>query len=511
MRETAVNRWLIVLTVMLPTFIEIMDTSVVNVTLGHIRGTMSAGIDESTWTITSYIVSNAVVMPMSDWLSRMFGRKRYLMFSVALFTASSVMCGLSWSLGSLIFFRILQGIGGGALVPLSQAILFETFPEDERGPAMGAFGIGTTVAPSLGLPLGGWIADNWTWRWIFYINLPIGIISIFLIMLNLRDPHYHKGEKPRIDTLGLSLLIIGLAALQIVLDKGQSEDWFASNFILILSIISFVSLSFLIFAELSTKSPIVDLKVFRNISYSSGTMVTFVIFFSMMSIFVLTPVYVQDLLGYSATLAGLVMMPQGLCMVLSLGLAGFFGTKLNQKAVLVAGIIMMSCSAGLMARFNLTTDFQTVVYALCLQGVSLGFIFVPLSVLSFTGVSNEKMGNATALWNLLRNIGGSVGIAIVMTLIARGAQIHQNYMVDHLTPLDKGYYFTLAQMAPLLKMKGIAGGAEASVYGQLVKQATMFSFVDVYYLLVFMMLACIPLVLLMKSAKGNGQRSASIH
>lgn len=510
MKQTPVNRWLVVLTVMLPTFIEIMDTSVVNVTLGHIRGSMSAGIDESTWAITSYIVSNAVVMPMSDWLSRMFGRKRYLMFSVALFTVSSVLCGLSWSLGSLIFFRILQGIGGGALVPLSQSILFETFPEDERGPAMGAFGIGTTVAPCLGLPLGGWIADNWTWRWIFYINLPIGIISIFLIMAYIRDPHYHKVEKPKIDTLGLSLLILGLAALQIVLDRGQGEDWFNSNFIIILSTTSIVALIFLVFAEFSTKSPVVDLKIFKNISFSSGTAVTFIIFFSMMSTFVLTPVYVQELLGYTSTLAGLVMMPQGLCMVMSLGLAGFLGTKLNQKAVLAVGIIMMAASAALMARFNLTTDFRTVVYALCLQGASAGLIFVPVSVLSFTGVSNDKMGNATALWNLLRNIGGSVGIGIVMTLISRGAQTHQNYMVDHLTPLDKGYQLTMERVTPLLDLKGFAGGAEASVYGQLVRQATMVSFTDVFYLLAFMMLACVPLVFLMKSSNGNAPRP-SIH
>ena len=227
MKETAVNKWLIVLTVMLPTFIECMDTSVVNVTLDHIRGTMSAGIDESAWAITSYIVSNAIVMPMSDWLSRMFGRKRYLIFSVALFTAGSLLCGLSWSLNSLIFFRVLQGVGGGALVPLSQAILFETFPEEERGKAMAVFGAGATVAPSVGLPFGGWIADNWTWRWIFYINLPIGIISVLLILAYIRDPHYMKIEKPKIDILGLSLLVIGLAALQIVLDRGQREDWFS--------------------------------------------------------------------------------------------------------------------------------------------------------------------------------------------------------------------------------------------------------------------------------------------
>ncbi|HUN55252.1 MAG TPA: DHA2 family efflux MFS transporter permease subunit [Smithella sp.] len=508
MKETAVNKWLIVLTVMLPTFIEIMDSSVVNVTLDHIRGTMSAGIDESAWAITSYITANAIVMPMTDWLSRFFGRKRYLMFSVALFTASSVMCGLSWSLNSLIFFRVLQGVGGGALVPLSQAILFETFPEEERGKAMGVFGVGATVAPSVGLPLGGWIADNWIWRWIFYINLPIGIISVFMIFLNIKDPHYMKIERPKIDFRGISLLVMGLAALQIVLDRGQREDWFSSNFILILSIVMVVSLILLVFTELYTGNPIIDLKVFKNISFSSGTIVTFVAFFSMMSVFVLTPVFVQNLLGYTATLAGLAMMPQGLCMIVSLGVTGALSSKINPKILLVAGLIIIAYSASIMARFNMTTDFKTVVFALCILGISMGLIFVPLSILSFTGISNEKMGNATALWNLLRNIGGSIGIALIMTFLSRGAQIHQQYLVDHMTLLDKGYNQTLARLTPLFDTRGYAGGAEGTIYGQLVSQATMLSFVDVFYLLMFMMLAVIPLVIFMKT--GNGQKP-SIH
>jgi len=504
MKETAVNKWLIVLTVMLPTFIEIMDSSVVNVTLDHIRGTMSAGIDESAWAITSYITANAIVMPMTDWLSRFFGRKRYLMFSVALFTASSVMCGLSWSLNSLILFRVLQGVGGGALVPLSQAILFETFPEEERGKAMGVFGIGATVAPSVGLPLGGWIADNWIWRWIFYINLPIGIISIFMILLYIRDPHYIKIERPKIDIRGISLLVMGLAALQIVLDRGQREDWFSSNFILILSIVSVVSLILLVVTELYVESPIIDLNVFKNISFSSGTIVTFITFFSVMSVFVLTPVYVQNLLGYTATLAGIAMMPQGLCMIVSLGVAGALCSKINPKILLVAGIIIIAYSASIMAHFNMTTDFQTVVFALCILGISMGFIFVPLSILSFTGINNERMGNATALWNLIRNIGGSIGIALVMTFLSRGAQIHQQYLVDHMTSLDKGYNLTLERLTPLFDARGYTGGAEGTIYGQLVQQATMLSFVDVYYLLMFMMLAVIPLIFFMKT--GNGQK-----
>lgn len=503
-------KWLITLTVMLPTFIEIMDTSVVNVTLDHIRGTMSTGIDESAWAITSYITANAIVMPMSDWLSRLFGRKRYLMFSVALFTTSSFLCGLSWSLNSLIFFRVLQGVGGGALVPLSQAILFETFSEQERGKAMGVFGVGATVAPSIGLPLGGWIADNWTWRWIFYINLPIGIISILMILAYIKDPHYMKIEKQKIDILGISLLVIGLAALQIVLDRGQREDWFSSDFILILSIICVVSLVLLVVRELSINNPIIDLRVFKNVSFSSGTIVTFVTFFSMMSLFVLTPVYVQNLLGYTATLAGMVMMPQGLIMMLSLGAAGALSSKVNPKFLLVFGLFIFAYSASKMAGFNTTTDFQTVVLAMCSLGIGAGFVFVPLSILCFTGIGNEKMGNATALWNLLRNIGGSIGIAVIMTFLSRGAQIHQQYLVDHMTLLDKGFRLMLERVTPLLDLKGYAGSAEGTIYAELVRQAMMLSFMDVYYLLMFMMLAVIPLVIFMKNGKGHKQ-APSVH
>lgn len=497
-------KWLITLSVMLPTFIEGMDTSVVNVTLDHIRGSMSAGIDESAWAITSYIVSNAVIMPMSDWLSRLFGRKRYLLFSVALFTISSVLCGMSWSLGSLIFFRVLQGIGGGALVPLSQAILFETFSEKERGKAMAAFGIGTTLAPALGLPIGGWIADNWTWRWIFYINLPIGIISMFMILAYIKDPDYMKIEKPKIDILGISLLVIGLAALQVVLDKGQREDWFSSDFIIILSIVSVVSLILLVVRELSVDNPIIDLSIFKNLSFSSGTTITFVIFFSLMSIFVLTPVYVQSLLGYTATLAGIIMMPLGLFMMLSMGMAAIVITKVNPKIVLALGIIVMAYSAGLMARFNTTTDFQTIVLAVSFLGFSAGFIFVPISILCFVGISNDKMGNATALWNLLRNIGGSVGIAVIMTFISRGAQIHQQYLVDHMTLLDQGYRLMMERMSSLMELKSYAASAEGAIYGELIRQARMLSFVDVCYLLMIMMLAMIPLVILMKNGEGQG-------
>lgn len=275
------SKWIIALTVMLPTLIEIVDTSVVNVALDHIRGSLSAGIDESTWTITSYLVSNAIIIPMTGWLSRYFGRKRYLIFSITLFTISSFLCGVSWSLQSLVVFRILQGIGGGALQPISQSILLETFPKKQHGMAMAIFGVGIMFGPIVGPLLGGWITDNWSWHWIFFINIPIGVVSILMVLVFIKDPPYMKRMKTKVDYWGLALLAVGLGALQVVLDKGQADDWFSSGFITWLTVISVVSLILFIINELFVEHPIVNLKTFRNVSFSTGNIVMFFAFFNL--------------------------------------------------------------------------------------------------------------------------------------------------------------------------------------------------------------------------------------
>ncbi len=355
--DKGINKWIIALTVMLPTLIEIVDTSVVNVSLDHIRGSLSAGLDESTWTITSYLVSNAIIIPITGWLSKVFGRKRYLIFSIALFTMSSFLCGSAWSLQSLIVFRILQGIGGGALQPISQSILLESFPPRQHGMAMAVFGVGIMFGPIIGPLLGGWITDNWSWHWIFYINIPIGIISIIMAMLFIEDPHYMKRTSMKIDYWGLALLAIGLGSLQIVLDKGQREDWFSSSFIFWLSIISVTALLLFVIVEFFAEHPVVDLKAFRNISFSTGNVVMFFTFFSLFASIVLLPIYLQSLMGYTATLSGMVLGPGGIAALIAMPVAGRLVTRVNPKGLLVSGLIICSYATYRMSQFDLYADF----------------------------------------------------------------------------------------------------------------------------------------------------------
>ena len=304
-----VNKWIVALAVVLPTLLEVIDTSVVNVSLDHIRGSLSAGLDESTWAITAYLVSNAIIIPLTGWLSRIFGRKRYLIFSIMLFTISSFLCGSSKTLSALVFFRIIQGLGGGALQPLSQAILFEAFPPAEYGMAMALFGIGVMVGPIVGPVLGGWITDNWSWNWIFYINIPIGIISVIIIMLFIRDPDYLRRVKEKIDFWGLALVVIGIGCLQIMLDKGQREDWFSSDFIIILAVISAVSLILFIIVELKVRQPVLNLRQLRNVSFASANIIQCSAFFVLFATIVLLPMFLQQLMGYNAFLSGLALAP----------------------------------------------------------------------------------------------------------------------------------------------------------------------------------------------------------
>src|SRR4030042_655633 len=420
------NKWLVAVTVMLPTLIEIVDMSIVNVSLGNIRGSLSAGIDESTWVITSYLVANAIIIPISGWLSRFFGRKRYLIFSIVLFTFSSFMCGSAWSLTSLIFFRVVQGIAGGALQPLSQAILFETFPSEQRGLAMAIFGIGIMFGPIIGPLMGGWITDNWSWPWIFYINIPIGLLSIVMVLFFIVDPAYMKRVKMKIDYMGIMLLATGIGCLQVILDLGQRRDWFASDLISWLAIASVTSLTVFVVVELLfAKNPVVNLRLFKDISFSSGNVVMFFIFFNLFGSIVLLPIYLQTLMGYTATLAGLVLGPGGIASMIAMPIAGRLITKINPKAILAFGIIVAAYSTYLMSQFNLLADFNTIIWPRVVLGVGMGFLFIPLTTLTMSAIRKEDMGNASAIYNLLRNLGGSFGVAFVTTMLARGDKLHQ--------------------------------------------------------------------------------------
>jgi MFS transporter, DHA2 family, multidrug resistance protein len=508
--SSGISKWIVALTVMLPTLIEIIDTSVVNVSLDHIRGSLSAGIDESTWTITSYLVSNAIIIPMTGWLSRLVGRKRYLIYSISLFTVSSLLCGAAWNLQSLVIFRILQGIGGGALQPISQSILLETFPRKQHGMAMALFGIGIMFGPIVGPVLGGWITDNWSWHWIFFINIPIGVVSILMVIFFIIDPPYMQRMKMKIDYWGLSFLAVGLGCLQIVLDKGQRDDWFASGFITWLSLISATCLLlFLIVEFFFAEHPILNLRTFKNISFTTGTLVMFCAFFNLFGSIVLLPIYLQTLMGYTSFLAGLVLGPGGLATLIAMPMAGRLVTRMNPKILLGTGIVIAAYSTHLMSRFTLFADFNTVIWPRIVLGVGMGFLFIPLTTMTMSGIRREDMGNASAIYNLLRNLGGSFGVAFVTTMMARRAQFHQSRLTDHLTPLDRGFQIASHRAAEALQYQGVAPGMSdhgglGLLYRGLIRQASMMSFNDAFYLLSLFMILILPLVFFMRQARAEG-------
>lgn len=496
------QRFLIAITVMLPTLIEIIDTSVVNVSLDHIRGSLSAGIDESTWAITSYLVSNAIVIPITGWLSRVFGRKNYLVGSIALFTISSFLCGSAWSLRALIIFRIIQGIGGGGLQPLSQSILLESFPPSQHGRAMAIFGIGIMFGPIVGPLLGGWITDNWSWRWIFYINVPIGVVSIILSLLVIKDPPYMKRMRVKIDYPGLILLALGLGSLQFVLDKGQREDWFSSSVIVTFTIITVVSLALFVIIELFSDAPVVNLRIFRDRTYTTGNMLMFFAFFNLFASIVLLPIYLQTLMGYTAFLSGVVLGPGGLATMIALPVAGRLVEKQNPKLILIIGIVVSGLSTYMMSRFNLEAGFWTLVWPRVILGVGMGFLFIPLTTLTLSHVAKENMTEATAIYNLLRNIGGSVGVAFVTTILARRAQFHQARLVEHLTPFDTTYRIVKEKLGYLLESRGLEHiTPDALIHGELIRQSTMNAFNDAFLLVSFLMAMILPFVFLMKWRK----------
>ena len=498
-----VDKWIIALTVMLPTLMVIIDTSVVNVSLDHIRGSLSAGIDEATWSITSYLAANAVIIPMTGWLSRFFGRKRFLIFSVSLFTISSLLCGLAWNIQSLIFFRVLQGLAGGSLQPISQSILLETFPPAQHGTAMAIFGMGTMFGPIMGPLLGGWITDNWSWHWIFFVNIPIGMVSLVMSSWFIRDPHYMKRTASSVDYWGLMLLSIWVGCLQMVLDKGQREDWFASDFIIILTIIAIVAFVLFIFVELTAEQPIVDLKVFLSYSFLSGNIVIFFAVAGLFGSIILLPIYLQSLMGYTAFLSGMILGPGGVAIFLVMPIVGLLIRVVNPKLIVAMGIVISAYANYLMSNFNMSADFISIIWPRVVMSVGLGMIFIPLTTLSLSSIPKEEMGNATSVFNLMRNLGGSVGVAFAATMLSRGTQIHQLHLSEHVTVFDSGYWNAANKSAQLLSGQGMdpvtsqQAGAGV-IYNELLRQAYMLSFNDVFFVLAIIMICMLPFIIGMR-------------
>ena len=495
---------------MLAIFMEVLDTSVANVALPHIAGNLSAGVDESTWVLTSYLVSNAIVLPLTGWFSSIFGRKRFYMVCVTIFTLSSLLCGLAPSLPLLVIFRIMQGAGGGALQPISQAILLESFPKEKRGMAMAVFGMGVVLAPIIGPTLGGWITDSYSWRWIFLINIPVGFISLVLTLFLIFDPPYlvRKSfrEGARIDYIGIGLLSVGLGFLQVVLDKGEREDWFGSNFIIGCAVAAAVGLLGAFLWELSQKDPAVDFHLLKERNFLIATMTMFMLGIVLYGSTALLPIFLQTLLGYTALLSGLVLSPGGILVVILLPVVGKLLTHIESRWLVVFGLAILSLSLFHMASFNLEVDFRTAMTARIYQSAGMAFLFVPINVMAFYFIPKEKINNATGIINLARNIGGSVGIAGVVTMLARRTQYHQAVLVSHMTPLDPAYRAMLGGAGQMLAAGGsdpvlAAHQAQGLAYGVLMRHSTMLAFLDDFWLMAVVILAVIPFMFLMKKVQ----------
>ena len=479
---------------MFSTFMEVLDTTVVNVSLEHIAGDLSSTIEEATWALTSYLVANAIVLPITGWLATYFGRKRLLMMSIVGFTVASFLCGFAPSLAFLVVCRIIQGAAGGCLQPLSQAILLEAFPPDQRGKAMGFWGLGIVVAPVLGPVLGGWLTDSYSWRWVFYINIPVGIASLIMAKMFVFDPPYLRRSKTSIDYWGIGFLAVWIGALQIALDKGEQDDWFASRFIV--ALIGIAILFFIVFLirEFTADHPVVDLRVFKQRTYAAGVVLMTVVGFVLYGSLVLLPVWIQTLLGYPALQAGIALAPRGMGSMLGMPLIGALMPKTDPRRFLAAGLVIGAATLWQFSTLSLDTGYWNLFWPQFIQGFSLALLFVPLTTITMSPISREKMGNATSIFNLTRNMGGSIGIAMVQTVQARYTQKHLNYLTAHVTPFDP----QATRWLDALSAQMGRPRALASMYRMVQAQAAMLSFVDVFRILALMFLAMVPLLLIMK-------------
>ncbi len=508
--EGNINPWVIAITVTLATFMEVLDTSIANVALPHISGNLSAGADESTWVLTSYLVSNAIVLPLSGWMSSLIGRKRFYMSCVALFTVSSFLCGLAPSLGVLVLFRILQGVGGGGLQPSEQAILNDTFPLEKRGMAFAVYGLAVVVAPTIGPWLGGWITDNFSWRWIFYINVPVGIISLLLTSVLVSDPPYMKKASLksgfRIDYIGIGLISLGLGSMQIILDKGEREDWLSSNFIVFFFVLMVVGIVAGIIWELREKDPVVDLRMMKNRNFALATVAMFFLGFVLYASTVLIPQMLQELLGYTAQLSGMALSPGGAVIMCMMPVVGLLVSRVDTRFLVTFGCIVSASALFVMAGWNLQLDYRHAVTARMLQSFGLAFLFIPINVAAFAYVPREKMNMGTGIINLARNIGASVGIATVTTMLQRRTQVHQSQLMEHVNGFSAAYHNMVGGTQTRLVSAGSGlaqAGARAHgmVYNLVQRQAVMLAFVDNFKMLGVVFLAVIPAMLMLKKPK----------
>jgi DHA2 family multidrug resistance protein len=505
------NRWIIALVVTLATFMELLDTSIANVSLPHIAGGLGTSYDEATWVLTSYLVSNAIVLPMSAWLSRVFGRKRYYMMCVALFTATSFLCGLAPTLGILILARVLQGVAGGGLAPVEQAILVDTFPAEERSSAFGLYSMAIVIAPAIGPPLGGWITDNYSWRWVFFINIPIGIISLILSSRLVKDPPAFVEEvrvarragRLRIDHIGIGLIALGLGCLEVVLDRGQRDDWFGSHSITAFFVVAVTALVLAAWWEWRQRDPVVELRLLRDRNFAIACAMFFIFGFLIFGSTALIPEMLQSIYGYDATNAGLVLMPGALVAASLAPIVARLVRKISPKALAAFAFITLAASMWHFANLNLAASYRVESWARVYQGFALAFLFIPVSQIAYSYLPADKNNKASSIMNLFRNLGGDFGISFVTTMLARREQFHQHVLVSHLSAADAPVQGMISSLGSYLANQGVstadgvkqAYGVMANVMSQ---QAAMLSFLDCFWMLGLVAIIGFPLALMVK-------------
>src|SRR5215472_10719733 len=506
---TTGSPWLVAIAVMLATFMEVLDTSIAAVALPYIAGSLSASNDEATWVLTSYLVANAIVLPASSWFSLRFGRKRFLIACIIIFTVSSFACGAATSLALILIARAVQGAGGGALQPLSQAILLETFPPEKRGSAMAVFALGVVVAPVLGPTLGGWLTDAYSWRWAFYINIPVGIFAVLMISRYVKDPEYISEAKPgKLDVMGLGLLAVWLGALQIILDKGQEDDWFGATWIrwafatLIIAFILFVVRQF------RHGQPLVDLRVFRHRNFTLGCLLIALFGAAIYGLVTLLPLFYQELMRYTALAAGWAVSPRGIGAIIAMPIIGYLTAKIDNRWLIALGFVLFAISSLWFGQVNLAIGQWSLLWAIIISGFGSGCVFVPLSTTTMAFLKNEEIGNASGLYNLLRNIGGSIGISVVNTMVVRREQLHRNALVEWLNPGRVTVQESIREIQDHLAARGASSvNALERAYAVIVRglnaQARLWAYVDVFRYMALVCFACIPIVFALKKSVGR--------
>jgi MFS transporter, DHA2 family, multidrug resistance protein len=518
--SAGVSPWIVAPTVGLAAFMEVLDISIVNVSLEHVAGSMAATPDEATWILTAYLVTNAIVLPISGWLSQTFGRKRYFLGCIIGFSITSLFCGLAPSLGLLIIARGLQGMTGGGLQPTSQAILADAFPPEKRGQAFAAYGMAVVFGPAIGPTVGGWITDNIDWRWVFLINVPVGIIVSLLAMRVLTDApqeiaarRARAGKGLNLDYIGFALLVVGMCALQVVLDKGQEDDWFASSLITDLSVTAVVALVAFVIWELRRAEPIVDLHLLRDRAFASGNVLMFMLGFALMGTTVLLPLFVQTLLGYTAEQAGLVLSPGGFATMVMMPIVGMLSGRIDARLLIIVGLVGTATAMFHMSGFNIGISYPTIAWARVYQSLGLALLFIPINTAAYQRVPADKNANASAIINMMRNIGGSVGIALLTTYLARREQANQVTLIRHVTP----YSAPTGQMLQRLQQIYHAGhgsavgalhAAQAQLYAIVQTQADVLSYIDAFWVVGAVLAAMIPLVLLLRRPQPGGGPAA---